>query len=54
VAIINIINQHLGGMCVEINRNKSKFVFGLGELVRQTDSVNTLNLTYLYCLNEIK
>jgi len=42
---------------VEINvgiRNRSEFAFDLGELVRQTDRVHTSNISYLYCLNEIK
>ena len=33
--------------------NKSKFMFGLSELVRQMDSIHTLNVNHLYCLNRI-
>jgi len=29
-------------------------VFGLSELMRQMDSINTSNVNYLYCLNKIK
>ena len=33
---------------------RSGFAFDLGELVRQTDSVHTSNVSYLYHLNRIK
>ena len=29
-------------------------MFDLSELMRQTDSVHTLNVNYLYCLNKTK
>ena len=36
------------------NQKKSEFAFGLDELVRQTNSVHTSNVSYLYYLNRIK
>jgi len=42
---------------VEINvaiTRKSKLAFDLGELVRQTDSEHTSNVSYLYYLNRMK